>query len=114
MSSVPIACTLTLEGIVGRVAEWTDFLSTAVEKVDRDRYHAVLTLKSGSDALVAGTLLAEREKACCSFFEFSVVTSRRGTQLHIEVPAEAEPILAGLLEHLPPALRRRDAVGPNG
>jgi hypothetical protein len=109
MDSVPIACTLTPDGLVGRVAEWTDFLSTAVERVDHDRYQAVLTLKPGADLLVAGILLVEREKACCSFFAFSVVMDRTGTRVHIEVPVEAEPVLAGLLDLLPPVV-----TGPNG
>jgi hypothetical protein len=113
MSSVPIACTLTPAGAARRVAEWSDFLSSAVEKVDQDRYQAVLTLKSDAEVLVAGTILAEREKACCSFFVFSVAVDRIGTRLLIEVPPEAEPVLVCLLDLLPPRLRRPGDAGPN-
>lgn len=104
METIPIACTLTAPAAAERVAEWREFFSTAVQRVDCGSRSATLTLHAGSDVLLVGTSLAEREKACCAFFEFSLDIDQSGTRLHIEVPAEAEPILASLLDLLPPEL----------
>ena len=105
MTEVPIACTLTAEAIVDRRAEWEGFLSTMVHSVDYQGSHAILTLRSGSDPLLMGADLAEREKTCCTFFDFSIELDGSGARLHVGVPPEAEPILAGLLALLPVRLR---------
>jgi hypothetical protein len=51
------------------------------------------------------TDLAERERACCPFFEFSIELDGLGTRLHVEVPSEGGPILADLLALAPTQLR---------
>ncbi len=104
MTKVPIACTLNVDAAVDRVAEWKEFLSTAVDRVDHDRNHATLTML-GIEALVAVTDLAERERVCCSFFQFSIELDGIETRLHIEVPFEAEPILNELLMLAPSHIR---------
>jgi hypothetical protein len=98
VSTVPITCTLTPDAVVDRMAEWRVLLSTMVERIDVVPTNATLTLVGGVEALVAATDLAERERACCAFFRFSLELDGNGTRLHIEVPAGAEEILTGLLQ----------------
>jgi hypothetical protein len=104
VTKVPIACTLTVDAAVDRVAEWKELLSTVVARVDHDRNHATLTIL-GTEALVAVTDLAERERVCCSFFQFSIELDGNETRLRIGVPFEAEPILNELLTLVPSHIR---------
>ena len=105
VTNVPIACTLTAEAVVDRLAEWSAAFSTLVEKVDFDGNHATLTLHRGSEALLTIADLAQREKACCPFFQFSIELEGIDMFLHVEVPHEADQILTELLSLLPPNLR---------
>lgn len=101
MTKIPIACTLTADAAVDRLAEWRGAFSTLVQKVDLDENHATLTLLGGREALLTIADLAEREKACCSFFEFSIELQGLDTRLHVDVPSEADEILTALLSLLP-------------
>jgi hypothetical protein len=101
VTKVPIACTLTAGAAVDRLAEWRSFLSSMVQKVDHGRNSTTLTLVRGTDSLMTAVDLAEREKACCSFFEFSIELTGPDAQLHVEVPEEAAPILADLFSVTP-------------
>jgi len=76
-----------------------------VQSVETGTNDADLTLLGGSEPLLTATNLAEREKACCSFFLFSIGLDGTGAHLHIEDPPEAEPILTDLLSLLPAHLR---------
>jgi MerR family copper efflux transcriptional regulator len=105
VDSAPIACTLTADAMVDRLAEWRDVFSTMVEKVERQENQATLTLSRGPEGLMTVADLAEREKACCSFFEFSIELNGLDVRLHVEVPAEAGPILTELLSLLPETLQ---------
>jgi hypothetical protein len=107
VAEVLIACTLTADAMVDRVAEWRSVLSTMVEKVDRHENEATLTLSRGRGALLTVVDLAEREKACCSFFEFSIQLEGIDARLHVEVPPEADQILTDLLSLIPEALQPR-------
>jgi hypothetical protein len=49
--------------------------------------------------------LAQREKACCSFFEFSLELEATGWWLVVRVPPEAAPVLAEFASLVPDALR---------
>jgi hypothetical protein len=97
VTDVPIACTLTADGVVERVGEWREFLASMVQTIEATPTRAVLRLIDDDRALLAAVSLAEREKACCAFFEFSFAVAGSGTDLHMAVPAEAEEVLAGLL-----------------
>lgn len=101
VTNVPIACTLTADAMVDRLAEWSAFLSSMVRKVSSDPDHATLTLVGGTEPLLTAADLAEREKACCPFFDFTFEWDQSETLLHVGVPREAESILAGLLALLP-------------
>ncbi len=107
VTRVPIACTLTADAAIGRLAEWETFLSTGVKWVETETNSVTLILIGGSDVLLTATDLAEREKTCCSFFQFSIELDGIESRLHIEVPSEAKPILSDLLTRLP-ANRRPD------
>jgi MerR family copper efflux transcriptional regulator len=104
MTKVPIACTLSVDAAVDRVAEWKELLSTKVHRIDHDRNQATLTFL-GAEALMAVTDLAEREKVCCPFFQFSIELDAIETRLRIGVPADAEPILNELLGIAPSHFR---------
>jgi hypothetical protein len=110
VTKVPIACTLTAEAALDRRAEWEGFLSTMVQSVDYHESHATLTLRGGSEPLLTGADLAEREKACCAFFDLSIEMDGSGTRLRVGVPSGAEPVLAGLLALLPVQLRPAGAA----
>ena len=105
MDTVPIACTLTADAMVDRLAEWRGVFSGMVEKVERHDNQATLTLSRGREALLTVIDLAEREKACCSFFELSIQLEGFDARLHVEVPVEADQILTDLLSLLPEALQ---------
>jgi hypothetical protein len=97
VARVPIACTLTEVGAVDRVEEWRDFLTTAVSTVERQHLTGRALLHDGDDVLLRAVDLAEREKACCAFFDFGIVLDDAGRWLTITVPEDAAPILAELL-----------------
>jgi hypothetical protein len=97
MPSVPIACTLAPDGVADRMEEWRTFLSTMVTKVEQVTNQATLTLLRDGETLVVATDLAEREKACCPFFQFSIEVDAFWARLLVGVPLGAEGILTGLL-----------------
>jgi hypothetical protein len=108
VARVPIVCTLTADAAVDRVGEWRTFLSTVVQSFEKSSNQATLTLLGGSDTLVRMIDLAERETACCPFFQFSVEIDGIETRLRVEVPIEAEPVLHELLALAPSQLQRID------
>jgi len=104
VTKAPIACTLTSDAVVDRVAEWRDLLSRRVRRIDHDKNHATLVLL-GTEALLVAAELAERERVCCSFFQFSIELDGTETRLRVGVPAEAEPVLRELIALAPLHLR---------
>jgi MerR family transcriptional regulator, copper efflux regulator len=94
---VPIACSLSEEGLVDRVDEWRKLLTTAVTRVEAADTSARLLLHAGDDVLLRAVDLAEREKACCAFFEFGVALDADGRWLTVGVPEDAAPVLRDLL-----------------
>jgi hypothetical protein len=92
---IPIACTLDAADRAGRGAEWRAFQREVVverERVSNER----LRLRLDPDlegAVPRAVDLARREKACCGFFEFSLVILAGATWLEVVVPTEASDIL---------------------
>jgi hypothetical protein len=101
VTKVPIACTLTAVAAVDRLAEWQTFLSSMVVHIDHHRTTATLTLRDGNEAIVTAVDLAEREKACCAFFEFSLELVGSAAHLLVDVPDDAAPVLSDLLSLVP-------------
>jgi hypothetical protein len=97
VTRVPIACTLSEEAAVDRVDEWRDFLRTAVVTTEATETEGRVLLKDGPEILLRAVDLAEREKACCAFFEFAIALDDQGRWLTIAVPPDATAILQGLL-----------------
>ncbi len=91
---IPIACTLTETDAQDQVGKWRDALATSIvaaERVSATRLD--LRLNEDLVQLPALVRLAQSEKACCPFFDFSVGIEADAVSLRISVPAEAAPIL---------------------
>jgi MerR family copper efflux transcriptional regulator len=94
--SIPVACSLTAKAARSQLAEWHDLLAAAAA-VDRVaptemsvRLHADLA------ELSAMVRLAQREKACCPFFGFTIRIEAETVALHICVPQDAVWLLDDL------------------
>lgn len=92
-----MACTLGPGDAAARVAEWRDLVGRHVELVERSAAGARLRLAPGDEALLAAVDLAERERACCGFFTFSLRLEDAGRVLAIAVPPEAASSLTALI-----------------
>jgi hypothetical protein len=67
---VPIACTLRPESASARIEEWRHFLANSTGTTERvSDVQLRLKLNESAQALQAAVDLAQREKACCGFFE---------------------------------------------
>ena len=97
MTRVPIACTLAPNEAEDRGAEWRSFLAQNVEELQLDNTVARVRLRPGDQVLITTVDLAEREKACCGFFSFSIELDRSARWLRVEVPVDAAAILAELV-----------------
>ncbi len=95
---VPIACTLSPSDVPDRLAEWKAFARDFIVARDIGTLSIRLLLAPGDEVLVAAASLAQREKACCAFFEFSLALDADDRWLCISVPEGAEATLAGFVE----------------
>jgi hypothetical protein len=99
---VPIACTLSLDAIPDRCAEWQDFASTAVLEIESDPRSVRLYLGPAATTMAAAESLARREKECCAFFEFTFTADNGQPVLTVSVPDGAEPALHSFVQMLSP------------
>jgi hypothetical protein len=91
---VPLACTLSAEESTDRVEEWRAFLSSSIAIVERASDQQLrLRLEDSTAALITAVGLAQRETACCAFFEFSIEIEVTSCWLVVRVPPEASDIL---------------------
>jgi MerR family copper efflux transcriptional regulator len=104
---VPIACSLTSEDARGRVAEWRELLESSIDRVERTDSVARLHVVGDDQTLLRVVDLAEREKACCPFFDFSLELGHDQRWLRVSVPPDAAAVLNELLPLLPRDIRRR-------
>ena len=98
----PIACTLTPEAVTDRLSEWQRFLAEstgAVERVSQQRLR--IRLNASTSATLGAIDLARREKAWCSFFEFSIAIEEESSWLTVEVPPDAIDVLNRFVLLLP-------------
>jgi hypothetical protein len=99
---VPIACTLTATAAGDRIEEWRRFLADCTSVVERTSARQLrVRLVDSGDALHHAVDLARREKTCCAFFEFSIDVEADASWLSVEVPADAEGVLAEFASLLP-------------
>jgi hypothetical protein len=91
---IPIACTLGSEDAAVRLDEWRAALGSTVVGVSRPApERAELRLVSEPAAIATLIDLAEREKACCEFFDFAFEVEGDGVKLVVSVPHEATAVL---------------------
>ncbi len=91
---VPIACSLSIAGAQSQLEEWRSLLFAPGVEADRQSPTDLrLTLPGSPDGLGPIIGLAQREKACCPFFGFSLLIEAETVSLHISVPEEATSIL---------------------
>jgi hypothetical protein len=91
----PIACSLSVDGARDRIAEWRVFFASSVDSVEqlaKERFRFRLVPDPG--ALADAVDLAQREKACCPFFDFSIQLEPDRCWLAVGVPTEATAVLA--------------------
>lgn len=107
MSEQPIACTLDSDGFRRRLEEFREvfgrgFLSKErFPNGGRFRFRRLPGLEADLRSL------AERECACCPFFQFEILAREEELWWETRVDGEAEPILEAFLT-LPEVLARRD------
>jgi hypothetical protein len=91
---VPIACTLTAEELPDRIDEWRTFMASSVVDTERPAGTRLrLRLEPSERTLVRAADLAQRERACCGFFDFSIDVQTDALWLVVRVPDEAAGIL---------------------
>jgi hypothetical protein len=92
----PIACSLGADDARERVQEWRRFFDrsvVAIEQIADAQVRFLLGTDPGE--LTDAVDLAQREKACCPFFDFSIQVEPDRCWLVVAVPAEATAVLAG-------------------
>jgi hypothetical protein len=98
---VPIACSLTAAAADDRIDEWRRFLAAAVDATDRIGPQQLWMHLTSTTDLAAVVDLAQREKDCCDFFEFSIAIEADALWLSVRVPAEASLVLDDFARLLP-------------
>ena len=101
-ADVPIACTLPVGDMSGRLDEWNELLAgkrdplqgvTARRALDDGGVR--LEFGPGSDVAEIARLAAA-EQSCCRFFSFSIVIDGRGIALEVHAPPAGQPVLTAL------------------
>lgn len=97
-------CSLSGAAAQAQLAEWRDAAAALVTAASRPSPgQLVLTLRNDLGQLPGLIGLAQREKACCPFFSFSLAIEADGIALRIRVPPDAAVILDDFAGHLLPA-----------
>ena len=90
----PLVCSLTEQAARGQLDEWRRLASDpAVEVTRPSPTRLELRLSDGLDRIGAVVGLAQREKACCPFLEFSLDIAADSVTLVVSVPDEGAPLL---------------------
>jgi hypothetical protein len=93
---VPIACSLTAGEADDRISEWWALLGSGVDRAEIGETVARLRLVEDNQTLVHVVDLAEREQACCPFFDFGIELDHGRRWLRVSVPTDAAGVLLGL------------------
>lgn len=95
----PEACTLPTAEQPLRVAEFDALFAETLVRAERvSPTHARLDLSGPAGTADRVRDLAERETACCSFFDFTVADTDSGVSVDIRVPDPRADVLAGLVD----------------
>jgi len=95
--AVPVACTLEPDAVGDRIGEWHSFLADRVDEIDRQGPVLRMRLGAGDDTVLVAVDLAQREKSCCGFFQFSLELEADSRWLRAEVPPDAAGVLDDFL-----------------
>jgi hypothetical protein len=99
----PIVCTLDVEGLAERKAEWRAFVaSPSVIAIESRPGDVRLVLDDSEATLVAAVSLGQREKQCCAFFDVAVELDGTRSALRLAVPEGAEEVLATFVAAITP------------
>ena len=91
---VPIACTLGVGSLRGRVEDWQALLGHAAHREPLDGgVRVVLTGTVPLDDLIR---LTTAEQDCCQFFSFAITVDTRGVALEVTAPPDALDIVHSL------------------
>jgi hypothetical protein len=91
---IPIACSLDASEARAQLGEWKEIFAlvvTRVERISPSRFEA--TLREQSAGLSELVQLAQREKTCCPFFDFSLIIGAASTTFVVVVPDDASSVL---------------------
>jgi hypothetical protein len=101
---IPIACTLTSTAAHDRVDEWRQFFARSVVTMEKESEQEYRFRLGASAPVSEAVELAQREKSCCPFFDFSIHVEATACWLVVRVPAEASAVLADFSDLVPPSL----------
>lgn len=88
---VPIACSLSGDGMGQRIADWRNLLGDAVGRLPLP---GGLRLELGDPTAVADLVsLVEAEQTCCPFFSFAITLDQRGLALEVTAPTDGQDLL---------------------
>lgn len=92
--SAPIACSLTHAAARSQLGEWRTIMAIAADTAER-RSPTELSFRLRPDLAGLSDLvrLAQREHACCPFFDFTLRITATSSSLVISVPSDAAPVL---------------------
>jgi MerR family transcriptional regulator, copper efflux regulator len=93
----PIACQLDVAAARAQVGEWQELLADDAVTTERGSPNE-LSVHFGASRLATVVDLAQREKACCPFFEFSIGIEADALVLFVAVPTEAAAVLDRLVD----------------
>ena len=93
----PIACHLDVAAARAQLHEWQELLADDAVTAERGS-PSELSVHFDASRLAAVVELAQREKACCPFFDFSLGIDADALVLRVAVPSEAAAVLDRLVD----------------
>lgn len=97
MANIPDVCTLSIAERPAREAEFDDLFARSVDGAARPEPLLLrLTLDGSPETEETAADLAEREKGCCAFFDFTLTRRGGHLRLDIRVPRGYVEVLDGL------------------
>jgi hypothetical protein len=100
---IPIACSLDASDARAQLDEWKELFArvvTSVERVSPLRFDALLQPELAE--LSELVQLAQREKACCPFFDFALIIDCASTKFVVSVPENASSVLDHFVTNVGP------------
>jgi len=95
--NAPIACSLPVLQMSGRLDALQDLVADGLRSVTRDRNRLRIAIDASNRANLYADAVAwaDAEKACCEFLGFAVDATSTEVVLEIAAPAGTEPMLDG-------------------